>query len=262
MHKSPKTAAFLTTGRAAELFSVTPDTILKWIKSGLLPARRTAGGHYRIGREDVGRLLSRGHQGVFRLPRQKNQASTERHFRYCWEHNGKGELLEGCRECAVYMLRAQRCYEVLKLAPQVDHNKLFCERSCQECDYYRIVREQATSILVVTDDQELAESLTGSGEQDLFRLEITDCEYKCSAMVEVFRPDYVVIDCSLGPEATRDICHHIVQDPRIPYARVILVGDEEEFPESCDKEVFARLEKPFAMRDITECIRGVPEVKA
>jgi excisionase family DNA binding protein len=33
----------LSTGRAAELCSVTPDTILKWIKRGRLSGVRTAG---------------------------------------------------------------------------------------------------------------------------------------------------------------------------------------------------------------------------
>ena len=40
--------AYLSTGKAAKALSVTPDTVLKWIKSGKLDARRTAGGHYRI----------------------------------------------------------------------------------------------------------------------------------------------------------------------------------------------------------------------
>ena len=40
----------LTTGQAAKLCSVTPDTILKWLKRGRLNGVRTAGGHYRIER--------------------------------------------------------------------------------------------------------------------------------------------------------------------------------------------------------------------
>ena len=36
-----KMKRFLTTGQAAELCSVTPDTVLKWIRSGRLAAART-----------------------------------------------------------------------------------------------------------------------------------------------------------------------------------------------------------------------------
>ena len=35
---------YLSTGQAAGICSVSPDTILKWIRSGKLPARKTAGG--------------------------------------------------------------------------------------------------------------------------------------------------------------------------------------------------------------------------
>ncbi len=46
----------LTTGQAAKICSVTPDTVLKWIHSGALPARRTAGGHHRIDEQDLSRF--------------------------------------------------------------------------------------------------------------------------------------------------------------------------------------------------------------
>ena len=49
---------FLTTGEAAQICSVTRDTIFKWIRSGYLPARRTAGGHHRIDRNDLDKLFS------------------------------------------------------------------------------------------------------------------------------------------------------------------------------------------------------------
>jgi excisionase family DNA binding protein len=261
MPKTSNNITLLSTGQAAKLCSVTPDALLKWIKCGVLPAGRTAGGHYRIRREDVERLRRQAHEGVFQAPGPHLRAAAGHHFRYCWEHNGNGRLLKGCRECVVYMLRAQRCYKVAKFAPQIGHNKLFCKRSCEECDYYRMVREQATNILVFTDNQDLAESLAQAVEHERFRLETTDCEYKCSALVDVFRPDYVVIDCSLGQDTSRDICRHLVQDPRVPYVRVIMAGADDEFPEGCDKEVFARIEKPFGMREIVECIDGVPTVE-
>ena len=46
-------AELLTTGKAARFCSVKPDTVLKWIKKGRLPAARTAGGHYRIEEQDL-----------------------------------------------------------------------------------------------------------------------------------------------------------------------------------------------------------------
>ena len=48
----------LTTGKAALLCSVKPDTVLKWIKKGVLPATRTVGGHYRVEEQDLLQVLS------------------------------------------------------------------------------------------------------------------------------------------------------------------------------------------------------------
>ena len=36
--------------------------------------------------------------------------------------------------------------------------------------------------------------------------------------------------------------------------RVVLAGNEGEFPKECDKEVFARIERPFQIKDIGDCI--------
>lgn len=245
----------MTTGQAGKICSVTPDTILKWIRSGRLPAHRTAGGHHRIDRRDLQRVLVPTEQPAGDPP----QARHRRQFRYCWEYNGKGKLLEDCQECVVYQMRAQRCYDVVKLAPEIGHTKAFCKGSCLECDYYRRVREQDTNVLVVTDDASLTDSLKKDAVSAPFNLEVTDCEYTCSAVVDMFRPDFAVVDCSLGPQVSGDICNHLIQDPRIPFVRVILAANEGESPNACDKEVFARIEKPFGIREINEFIDGIRE---
>jgi DNA-binding NtrC family response regulator len=153
-------------------------------------------------------------------------------------------------------MRAQRCYEMAKLAPEFGHTKLYCERSCQECDYYRHVHKQDMNIMVVTADEKLSSLLKSDLHGAPYNLEITDCEYSCSALVDRFRADYVVIDCSLGSERTNDICSHLLEDPRLPYVRVVLAVDRGEYPEDCDKNVFARIEKPFLISDITRCLDG------
>ena len=242
---------FLTTGQAADILSVTPDTVLKWIRLGLLPARRTAGGHHRIDRRDLDLVLAA-------VPSSHQyKAKTRQHsFEYCWEFYGNGDLPERCRGCAVYSMRAHRCYEVAKLAPESGHLKAFCERTCEECEYYRLVHEQSTNVLVVTDDKELTASLLRDAVSTDFNLEVADCEYAASLKIADFRPDFAVVDCSLGRRASGDIGRHLVQDPRIPSVRVVLAGTDDEFPEECDKEIFARMERPFGIREIDDIIDG------
>lgn len=240
----------LTTGQAARMCSVTPDTILKWIQSGRLPASRTLGGHHRIDQRDIELLLKPAAQGV-----EKHEKSNgARQFRYCWEYNGNGSLLPGCRHCAVYEMRALRCYQVAKLAPDANHTKLFCSESCEECEYYNLVRTRATNVLMVTDDPSLTEKLKSEAESAPFNLEFSTCEYECSFIIERFRPDFAVVDCSLGIDRSRDISSHLAQDPRTLFSRVILAANEGEFPNECDKMVFARIVKPLSIDDIAECI--------
>ena len=47
-----------TTGEVAALSHVTINAVKKWIATGKLPAHKTPGGHYRIGREDFKRFVS------------------------------------------------------------------------------------------------------------------------------------------------------------------------------------------------------------
>ena len=242
---------FLTTSQAATLCSVTSDTVLKWIRTGHLPARKTAGGHHRIDRRDLEKVMS----PVGQAPSSDSRV-VHRHFRYCWEHHGNGEVSKGCRECAAYQMRAQRCYELAKLPEEVGHARLFCERTCEDCGYYHEVRGQVTNVLVVTDDSRLESSLWSQADGVWFNLRITDCEYNCSTLVNSFRPDFVVVDCSLGEEQTRDITNHLQQDPRIPFVHLIIAGPKGYFSEECEKEVFARIEHPFSIWDINECIQG------
>jgi excisionase family DNA binding protein len=238
----------LTTGQAAHVCSVTPDTILKWIRSGRLRARRTAGGHHRVARADLEHILQTG--PVSPAGAAPAEVTGERRLRFCWEHKGAGRLLDGCRRCVVYELRAQRCYDVVKRHPDLGHSRLFCKGSCEECDYYRHVRQQATNVLVVTDDADLAAALRGSRPAAPFNLELADCEYTCSAVVETFRPDFAVVDCSLGPERAADIVTHLSEDPRIPFVRVIVSGRADDLPDDCQRMIFARIDRPVRIDDL------------
>jgi excisionase family DNA binding protein len=240
---------YLSTGQAAKVCSVTPDTILKWIRSGRLPARRTAGGHHRVDPRDLDKVVQE--------PSVEDQLAKwrdePRHFRYCWEHKGQGGLLDGCKQCVVYELRAQRCYEVVKLAPEMGHSKLFCKGTCDDCDYYQHVRGQATNVLVVSNDAAMEAVLRNSPESADLNLEFVDCEYACSAAVEVFRPDFAVVDCTVGADFASDITSHLSQDPRIPFVRIILAGNPDDFPADCSHLVFARIAKPFGVQDLVDC---------
>jgi len=245
------TTEFLTTGQAATLCTVTRNTVFKWIQSGHLKARRTAGGHHRIDRRDLEHLITAAEQAP--LPGDQKGKQQFR-YQYCWEYNGNGRTQEACMNCAVYLLRAMRCYEVAKLAPNVHHAKLFCNHRCEDCDYYREMHGKKANVLVVTSDRVLTNDLLTHADEAKFNLEITDCEYNCSSVVNHFKPDFVIIDCILGHHVSQQMSSHIMKDPRIPYVRVVLAGGKDDFSRECEPEVFASMMRPFNVESITECI--------
>ena len=243
---------FLTTGQVAALCSVTPDAVLKWVKAGKIPANRTPGGHYRIRRSDLPAILT---------PEEEiSHARTfpDRPFQYCWEFNAKsGKGSEDCRQCIVYRSQTRRCYEMSQLPSESEHAKLFCTDSCDECEYYQLVQDQQLNILIVTDQPALRASVESEIRNIGYNLRFTDCEYNCSMLVEKYRPDYAILDCSMGTERARQFARHLAADLRIQFVRIILVGERHEFPTECDKEVFANIERPFTTAVMKQLISNL-----
>lgn len=59
LSRSSADAGFLSRSEVAGLFGVSLSTVTRWARTGLLPAIRTPGGHYRYRAEDVRRLTRR-----------------------------------------------------------------------------------------------------------------------------------------------------------------------------------------------------------
>lgn len=94
--------AGLSTGEAARLLSVEPDTVLKWIKRGKLQATRTPGGHHRIPAASVDRLLGRPAAGSMR----------------CWQFFGGAGTAPGrCQDCAYYRSLNGEGLRVMAVSP-------------------------------------------------------------------------------------------------------------------------------------------------
>jgi hypothetical protein len=95
--------------------------------------------------------------------------------------------------------------------------------------------------------------LESAGEAD-FNLEVVHCEYDCATLLNRFSPDYIVVDCQLGPTFAGHIARHLDRDPRVPVLRLILGGDEGQFPKDCTDGILARIKRPFSVRRISECV--------
>jgi excisionase family DNA binding protein len=233
----------LTTGQAARLCGVTPDTVLKWVKAGKLCASRTPGGHCRIHPEDL---------APFRAAPDKREA------RFCWEFNARlGRVSEECRKCLVYRARARRCFELAQLDESAGHARMFCHESCDDCDYLQQVRGQAANVLVMSDQADFGQDEKGDAPRVPFNICVTEIEYTLSEVVESFRPDYMVIDCALGIERALRIADFLLDDSRTALRRIILAAHPREYPDDLDKQVFLRIPRPLRIEKIIECVENL-----
>jgi len=235
-----------STFQAARVIGVSPDTVLKWIKSGKIPASRTLGGHYRIRGDTIEELISRG---ASPHPTTKT-AAPRRPFRYCWEfHSTNGTPKNGCRDCLVYKTRAKLCYEMSAIPRELGHLKLFCDSECRDCDYYKYIKERFATVLVITEDPQFVGDLRDS---DSVSLKVTDCETECSAVVEGMRPDIAVIDCSF--HKSRACYDSLTEDSGSADLGIILASDAQIPFDYDTKRIAGRVSKPLTIEQIEKYV--------
>jgi CheY-like chemotaxis protein len=160
-----------------------------------------------------------------------------------------------------YRSKARRCYEMRGIPEEFGHLRLFCQTSCEECDFYQLTHLQRLSVLVVSRHTGWIEELARQQPSPLLKLAFAHSEYECGSVIETFRPDYIVLDCSFGPNRTREICRHLNADERIPFTRIILTSRQARWSEDCQQEVCGWIEKPFTMEQLGEFIEGTTHLE-
>ena len=129
----------ISTGQAARLCSVTPDTILKWIKKNKLDAVKTAGGHYRVFKDELKPYMLE-HISVHSTVTISESEAEPIQINYCWEfHAENGRTTENCKECIIYKSKAQKCYLMAGMGDDVGHAQNFCTKSCYECEFFNYI---------------------------------------------------------------------------------------------------------------------------
>jgi hypothetical protein len=204
-------------------------------------------------KSDLDRIV--GFPAVAESPAPVEERTISPDIKFCWEHHGDGRITDECRACAIYAMRAQRCYEVLRLAPETVQSGLRCQRECSECGYFEMTSQGNAGVLVVTTDPDLTKNLHSIADLPGFSLQLADCGYSCSSALNLFRPDYVFVDCSLGLEESKRLVRHLVHDSRIPFVRVVVAGCLDSFPQDCETRIFARIDRQLRLKDIVETVR-------
>ncbi|MBT8396566.1 MAG: excisionase family DNA-binding protein [Gemmatimonadetes bacterium] len=261
-------ADLLTTGQAAKLCAVTPDTVLKWIKKGRLAATRTAGGHYRVALPDLEPFMAGFGQPNSALtapekfpPIPSHDGTKEDSEEVsCWEFlSGDGEVRDACRQCVVYRVKATRCFLMAGLDSDIGHAHEFCEGSCEDCVYFRRIQGMSTQVLLISSDDELVNRIEWTGD-DSVSLRFARNGYEASALVQEFRPEIAIIDLEGLPDQGFGLLDSIAADPRLPHIRVILAIPPDSMGRMLQRPrhrlVVSMLEKPQVCDRIEEVVRG------
>ncbi len=210
----------LTTGKAAELCSVKPDTVLKWIKKGRLEATRTAGGHYRVDEQHLAPFLPKTSEREATGAKAAGPvALNSAHPMRCWEYMSES-LREGCRNCVAYQIHAAWCFELVRVVHGAGHTKSFCSGPCNECPYYRRVHGQPTNVLIVTRDEALIQAIAWHPDGCL-ACRFARNGYDASAIISVFRPALVIVGERVAADEP-ELVKALASDPRAAGVRILL----------------------------------------
>jgi excisionase family DNA binding protein len=244
---------FLTTTQAAQLLSVSPDTVLKWVKAGKIESTRTLGGHFRIPRTALDLPNPELDNEIVTLDDTQHYST----YQYCWEYIARGGTMKSeCKDCLTYRSRSRRCYELRDLPEGLGCLRVYCKSSCADCDYYKMINGQDLNVILLSESGRLMRDWQQGMVVDDLQIKVIENEYDCASVVQEFRPDYIVIDCALGKRRTASICTHLFNDARIPVVRIILASKTRQLKEYCDKEVCGWITKPFSIRQLKDCITG------
>jgi len=254
-----KSPSLLTTGQAAKLCSVTPDTVLKWIRKGRLEARRTAGGHFRIERRHLQTLL--GPPPVAETGDQPAAGCSSAGLR-CWEYlSDRGAVREECRACTVYQVGATRCFLVAGMRSDVGHARRFHGTSCESCVYYRRVKGLATNVLVVSPDERLRKHVADDGSEKV-SIRFARNGYDASTVIHDFRPAFAVVDRRLLENGDDGLLQSLSSDPRVPGLKLVLTVSRGAAARHGDlpygELAAAVVEEPLTLDKVVEVIDRFP----
>ena len=226
----------VSTGKAAELCCVKPDTVLKWIKCRKIEAIRTAGGHYRI---HTGNLSPFIHDITTATVSESRKVKI-----WCWDFYAKaGRINPECKECVVYKAKSERCFVLARYGRKAGHEGLFCKDRCDECRYYKYLH-QKSRILIVSRKPSLYAKWKLSENRKL-EIQFACCGYELSKIAHANKPHVIVMDYSLPAADINELSQHVKDDPDLGGVRLVVASNVCHGRRKVPQEIDAVIRMPF-----------------
>jgi len=240
----------VSTGQAAKLCGVKPDTILKWVKKSKIEAFQTAGGHYRISKDNLKPYLVKDF---------KVSVDEAKRINYCWEYHSENDTTdENCRECIIFRSKAEKCYLMAGLGKNIGYAQTYCKDSCYECEYFQFTNQSPINVLIVTENKLLERRLKANVDEK-FMLKFTCCGYDTSLALQEFHPDYIIIDKYLVKSSAEEICTHLLKDPRAQGSQIVITMKKDQGAEKLPDGICATIPSPLYIADMEKCFQTLHE---
>jgi CheY-like chemotaxis protein len=85
--------------------------------------------------------------------------------------------------------------------------------------------------------------------------QFVSCEYESSLVIDRFRPDFVLVDCTMQEMKCQELCHHLVEDPRIPETTILLATPPHHSSPSIPGAI--RIRNPISLRELEDHLSQV-----
>jgi len=147
--KKPMQKKAFTTSDIARISHHSRETIKRWLEQGKIKGYRVGtSGHWRVLPKDVA-LFLRDNNIPFPEPAEvsidlKALVDIPDLVTFCWEFykietNDHVRPRRACEDCLVYKVKSINCYA---LREEVEHKKIYCIHSCEDCAYFRFQQEE------------------------------------------------------------------------------------------------------------------------
>jgi excisionase family DNA binding protein len=236
----------LSTGEAATLCAVTPDTILKWIKSKKLPATKTPGGHYRIKKNVLQPFTINTNRGC------ASMVDAAMKVKYCWEYQAKkGPMLAQCTNCLVFLSRTERCY-VIKANTKNLKNVCACSRtSCYDCDYYALTHQPKINVLIVTNNNRFVKDFVHDFKSSC-AIHFTSTQTEFMEAVRKNPPNLVILDTGYftSKAAITEFLSYLKNDLHLESNRILAVLNTSHNSMILPKGIFSLIKMPGTAAEV------------
>lgn len=214
----------LSTGEAARMCSVKPDTVLKWIRKGKIQALRTAGGHFRIRKEELQPFITVTDAAEVQVLSQEDSPKVR-----CWDFRVEGGKPDRrCLSCIVFRAQAQKCFVIAESGCSYEMNCVFCSTgSCDSCDYYKYATVSKRKVLVVSKNIDY-EKDPDVLLNEKFEIRSATSGFEAASRMHFTLPDVIVVDQEIFETVGKEILTFVVENPRC-HGISVLHGTTEAF---------------------------------